>query len=63
LIEGEGKDGWSEEELNKFKDAWENSKNENFTAKCKSISEMVGKSLRQCLIKAALMDLNKKPSQ
>jgi hypothetical protein len=38
LIEGGGKDCWSEEELKKFKDAWENSKIEGFKEKCKILS-------------------------
>jgi hypothetical protein len=63
LTEGETKECWSEEELKKFKEGWENSKIEGFQAKCKSVSEMVGKSIRQCLIKAVLLDLDTKPSQ
>ena len=63
MIEGGSKDGWFGEDLEKFKEAWENSKIEEFEAKCKSLGKMVGKSTRQCMIKAALMDLDPTPSQ
>ena len=63
LIDGGGKDSWSEKDLKNFREAWENSKIEDFKAKCKRVSQVIGKSSRQCLIQAVLLDLDTKLSQ
>ncbi len=63
LIEGGGDDGWSEEDVQKLRAAFENSVVQGFEAKFKSISEMLGRSQRQCMIKATLMELDKRKPQ
>ncbi len=60
LIDGGSGDDWSEEDVKKLRAAFENSGVQAFEPRFKSISEMLGRSQRQCMIKATLMGFDKK---
>ena len=63
LIEGGSGDGWSEEDVKKLRASFEKFSYQKFDTKWKSVSETVGKSIRQCMIKAMLIELDTQKSK